>query len=293
MKLLNSLSRGLRHVVQGCRHAIEQWVSPVAPLESMVMAAAYASQAHGVAQAAPMPRTQVVVQRALNGRKPGQLELVVVDDGTLSSVGRAEVMATITEHLTQGLRKALAQVSYGYIVSRDRQEGEHDEWRVVQGTAEQVLREQALVIRAGGGDAAECFADTLMEVIDRYPFTYSQDVVRVVLLVCTDDTKPTLHGLDAAQVGQALADRRTHLVVAGEPHSNTRDLVSSAGRYGLMFWDLSAQPTPEALAKVTAGVTSTVVGTVSSGGTVPMAGASANTSANTSTTPTGQTVPNP
>jgi hypothetical protein len=296
---MNKLMNALRTARSGLAHLAQQATQSLAhrnlpPLGQVVTAVSYQTQAAlagpgGLAQLGPLGSLgngpSFIVNRAMGGRKPIKVELLVVDDLTRSAVNRAQVIGQITRLCFDDLQKAIGDLSFGYVGSRDREQGEADELRVTLGTADQVLREQQLVIRDGGGDAAETFADTLVDCLNTYPFTHAADVVRAVLLLCTDYTKPTAAGLSPLQVGQLFAQHRTHLFVVGEPGSNTAEMVQGAGAFGGGFIELTANPGPQELAVVATRLTGTLVGTLSTAGTGTVPGRPLY--------PTGLTVPTP
>ncbi|MBQ0942252.1 hypothetical protein KAK07_02765 [Ideonella sp. 4Y16] len=231
----------------------------------------------------------VQLQRANGGRKPVKIELVQVDDLTESVLNRAQVIADTSRAALEALEKTALEVRFGYIGARDRDYGEADEVRVIHGSSAQLLREQQTVVRAGGGDPEEPFGDTLIELLEGYPFTQSPDVVRAVLLTCNGHSKPTRQGLSPLQVGERLRDARTFICVVGEAGSNTEDFVTGAGAYGIGFLELHSQPTPQQVQAIAHKLTGTLMGslTQTGTGTLPDAGPISQLQ------PTGYTLPNP
>lgn len=213
----------------------------------------------------------IVLNRANGGRKPIKIELLVLDDLTESALNRAQVIADTTRTAFETLERSALQVQFGYIGCRDRDYGEADEVRITHGTSAQVLREQLTVVRAGGGDPAEPFGDSVLDALDSYPFTNAPDVAGAIVLLCTDHSKPTRSGLTPFQVGERCKAARKHIFVVGEPDSNTEDFVRGAGAFGGGFMELKASPTEAEVKFIAQKLTGTLVGTLSgvATGTVP------------------------
>lgn len=227
----------------------------------------------------------VTLQRANGGRKPVRAEVLLIDDLSLSALNRAQVIQDVTRQAFETLDKAAVEARFGYVGARDRQQGETDELRITHGSSAQVLREQVTVVRAGGGDAAETFGDSILDALDTYPFTRAPDVVAAILLVCTDHSKPTAAGLSMRQVGERCHAARVHVCVVGEPGSNTEDIVRGAGAHGIGFLELKANPSPQDVQLIARRLTGTLVGSLNQAGTgtVPAS----------ALVPTGLTVPGP
>lgn len=227
----------------------------------------------------------VTLQRANGGRKPVRVELLLIDDLSQSAHNRAQVIHGVTRMAFETLEKAAIEVRFGYLGARDRGYGEADELRITHGSSAQVLREQMTVVRAGGGDAAETFGDSIVDALDIYPFTRAPDVVAALLLVCTDNSKPTAGGLSMRQVGERCHAARTHVFVVGEPGSNTEDIVLGAGAHGGGFLELKASPSQQEVQLIARKLTGTLVGSLNQAttGTLPAS----------ALVPTGLTVPGP
>lgn len=285
-KAFSARLRALGTALQSAWQALRQRLSPGATpaLPAVLSQVRFMSVA-----AAPVAPTGVFgngpalqLNRANGGRKPVKVELLVVDDLTASAANRAQVIQAITQEAFQALGKAVLEVKFGYLGSRDRDYQESDELRVIHGGADQVLREQLTVVRAGGGDAAETFGDSLIDALDNYPFSRAPDVVAGVLLLCTDHSKPTRQGLSLTEVGERFKTSRTHVFVVGERGSNTEEIVPAAGAFGGGFIELSAQADPDEIKVVAQKLTGTMVGTFgnASTGTIRIS-------------PSGTTIPNP
>ncbi len=227
----------------------------------------------------------VTLHRANGGRKPVRVELLLIDDLSFSAQNRAQVIQDVTRLAFETLEKAAIEARFGYLGARDRGYGEADELRITHGSSAQVLREQMTVVRAGGGDQAETFGDSILDALDVYPFSRAPDVVSAILLVCTDDSKPTTAGLSMHQVGERCHAARTHVFVVGEPGSNTEDIVLGAGVHGGGFLELKANPSPQEVQLIARRLTGTLVGSLNQAttGTVPAS----------ALVPTGLTVPGP
>lgn len=213
----------------------------------------------------------VGIQRALGGKKPVACDVLVIDDGTGSGKPWAAGIEKGTEMVVRTLTAKLAAVSFGYTVSRDRDVGEADEQRLANVDGDQLLREQKLIVRDGGGDPEETFGDSVMDAVSGYPFNHASDVSRAIVLLTTSNSKPTAAGLAPFQVGEEVAKRKIYLFVVGEPGSNVEDMVKGAGKYGGGFFHLSLNPSQAEVDQMAARLTATIMGTVSNpaAGTVP------------------------
>jgi hypothetical protein len=270
-------------MMKSVRHWWHQRSGASATSPHMLTEVAFATGPTGLPFGAGGPA--VKLNRANGGRKPVRVELLVIDDLTLSAHNRAQVICETTRSAFEALEQTALEARFGYLGSRDRGHGEADELRVVHGTAAQVLREQMTVTRAGGGDAPETFGDSLLDALDTYPFTHAPDVVSALLLLCTDDSKPTQGGLSMEAVGERCRLARKHVFVVGEPGSNTEAIVLGAGAFGGGFLELKANPTPQEVQLIARRLTGTLVGSLNqlSTGTVPAS----------ALVPSGFTVPGP
>lgn len=210
----------------------------------------------------------VKMNQAMGGKKPIKAEIAVADDGTASGIPWAAGIEMSLGMAVASLESKLAQVGWGYVVSRDRQEGESDELRVMNGTGAQIIREQQLLGssggRAGGGDPHETFGDTVIDLLNSYPFDPSGDTSNCILFFTTSSTKPTASGLSPNEVGKLVADRKIWLFIVGEDGSNMLEMAKGAGNYGA-FFPLSNHPSQTEVDLMTTKLTATIAGSISQG----------------------------
>lgn len=195
------------------------------------------------------------------GLKPSSASILVIEDGTGSAQARAQAIAKATEQVVPRLESALAHVTWGYRVSRDIEEGESDEQRLVEGSGADLLREQAAVDHTGGGDADETFADSIEWALSDYTFSAAPDANKAVLLFQTSSTKPPQSGRSLEQIGEEFRERRIYLFVIGTQGSNMEQITDAAGSYGF-FIELSENPSGAEAARVAETLLATMKSTL-------------------------------
>lgn len=202
----------------------------------------------------------------INGKRPERLKIAFKDDASGSGAPWARSIETITEQLVHELSSRFLAVSYDYVGMRDMDIGEADEYRLRGGSGEDLLREQKLLRRTGGGDADETFFQTVENHLSSPDWlTYTGASEALGLIMCTtSSSKPAKHNT-VEQLGEELKQRRIKLFVIGEPGSNMEDLVRAADGF---FFPLRVDPTPaeaqEIATKLAATVKTTMAGMVTS-----------------------------
>lgn len=199
------------------------------------------------------------------GVKPIAVNLYICDDATGSGAAWAKGIEVMTKALTIELEAKFAQVKYSYIGMRDQDIGERDEVRLKNGTAEELLREQKLLRREGGGDAAETFFQTVEDLLNDPSFAVDtgHSEARGLVLKTTSDSKPAREN-SVQDLGRELKSRRIHLYVVGTPGSNMQELVDAAQGD---FFPLDVNPSTAEAQRMASALAATVAATVSAGGT--------------------------
>lgn len=202
----------------------------------------------------------------INGKRPEHVKISYNDDASGSGAPWARSIEAITGHLVAELASRFLSVTYDYVGMRDMDIGEADEYRLRGGSGEDLLREQKLLRRSGGGDADETFFQTVENHLsnpDWMPDTGSAEA-RGLIMATTSGSKPAKHN-SVDEIGQELKQRRIKLFVIGEPGSNMEELVRAADGF---FFPLRVDPTPaeakEIATKLAATVKTTMGGMVTS-----------------------------
>jgi hypothetical protein len=139
---------------------------------------------------------------------------------------------------------------------------------VAGGTADQVIREVKKIQYEGGGDPEESHLDAIENLLNTVPWKLDSRNRGAILAFMTDDTKPARSGKSASQIGRAIRDRGILLYVVCQHTRTLQELCDSA--QGLMF-EITNEPKAEDLQQIASQLAASVVATVASGSTVPMA----------------------
>ena len=140
---------------------------------------------------------------------------------------------------------------------------------VVNGTVDQAIAGMKKIRYEGGGDPSESHLDAIENLLTTIPWKLDSSHRGAILGFMTDDTKPARSGRSASQIGHAIRERGILLYLVCEPTPTLRELCDSA--QGLMF-EITNEPKAEELQQIAAQLAASVVATVASGGTIPMAG---------------------
>ncbi len=193
--------------------------------------------------------------------KPIYVNMLIGDDETGSGNTWKVHIENSTEHVLTELGKRFAGIKYSYISMGDRAIGEKDKLRLQNATAEEVLREQKMLVREGGGDAAETFLWTMDDVLRDpalLPRTRSNEA-RGLLLLTTDDTKPLPDGRSLEEFAQQFRQSKIYLFVVGTPGSNMERVAQMCGGD---FFALDLNPSAAEAERVAARLAQTVAATV-------------------------------
>lgn len=214
------------------------------------------------------------MHRVFNGARPERVCLTVSDDATGSGARWATVIEKVTEHLVKEMEQRFVAVKWDYVAMRDMDIGEEDEYRLRGGTGADLLREQKLIKRTGGGDAPETFARTVENLLSDPGWNVYTGALEALGLVkfTTSDTKPALYN-SLVELGEELKNRKIKLFVIGTPGTNMEELVRAADGF---FFPLNVNPTDaearEIVAKLAATVKTTMGGAVTGRGTAGVGG---------------------
>lgn len=137
------------------------------------------------------------------------------------------------------------------------------------GTPEQAIEDIKKISYGGGGDPPEHHLDAIESLLNRVPWTADLSRARgAILAFMTADSKPAKSGISAADLGKQIKDKGILLYLVCEPTPTLQELASAAE--GLVF-QISNNPDPAEMQKIAAQLAASIVATVASGGTVPMA----------------------
>lgn len=216
------------------------------------------------------------MKRAFNGARPERVSLAVNDDASGSGARWASVIEQVTNHLVKEMEQRFITVKWDYVAMRDTDIGEEDEYRLRGSTGADLLREQKLIVRKGGGDAPETFSRTVENQLSDpgwMVYTGGLEALGLVMFT-TSDTKPALYN-SLTELGAELKRRNIKLFVIGTPGTNMEELVHAADGF---FFPLNTSPTDaearEIVAKLAATVKSTMGAAATSRGTARPAGES-------------------
>lgn len=217
------------------------------------------------------------MKRVFNGARPERVCLTIDDDASGSGARWASVIENVTAHLVKEMEQRFVSVKWDYVAMRDMDIGEKDEYRLRGGTGADLLREQKLVERTGGGDAPETFSRTAENHLSDpgwHIYTGALEALGLVMFT-TSDTKPALYNsLD--ELGAEFKNRKIKLFVIGTPGTNMEELVRAADGF---FFPLNVNPTDAEAREIVnklAATVKTTMGTVVTGrGTAGVAGTAA------------------
>jgi len=218
-----------------------------------------------------------------NGGKPGpslvrpatrpkiqcEVEAAATVDRTGSSepfqVGIPLTFETIVKQLAAKARTVKCWVaSHG-----DLDDGQDFVIHTDGGTPDQAIEDIKKIVYGGGGDPPEHHLDAVESLLNKVPWTANPARARgAILAFTTADSKPAKSGISARDLGAEIKRRGILLYLVCEPTPTLHDLVKSAE--GLMF-QITNSPDPAELQKIAAQLAASIVATVASGGTVPMA----------------------
>lgn len=213
--------------------------------------------------------TMSVVRPAGRPKMQVEVELAVTVDRTGSSQrfaqGINKTLPIIAKQIESKARKLTVWLqSHG-----DEDFGQHPVLLTNGDTADQAIKDLAKVVFEGGGDAEEHHLSGIEELANSVPWTADPKKARGALLAfMTADSKPAGSGQSACELGETLRNRGLLLYLICEPTTQFLELADAAG--GLMF-PISNDPDPKEMQKIASQLAASIVQTIATGGTVPLA----------------------
>lgn len=151
----------------------------------------------------------------------------------------------------------------------DQDEGQFPRLHTNGGAPDQATSDCRLIDYGGGGDPEEHHLDAIEHLLNTVPWSADRNRSRgAILALLTDESKPLTSGKTPQQLGAEIKSRGILLYLVCEPRPNLRELVNAAE--GLMF-QISNNPDPAELQRVASQLAASVIATVGSGSTKPIA----------------------
>jgi len=214
----------------------------------------------------PVP---LIVHPAARPKIQSEVELATTVDRTGSSE-RFQTGIPLTYETIVWQVQAKARTVKCWVASHgDLDEGQDFIIHTDAGTPEQAIEDIKKISYGGGGDPPEHHLDAIHELLIRVPWTSDLSRARgAILAFMTADSKPAKSRISAAELGKQIKDKGILLYLVCEPTPTLQELASAAE--GLVF-QISNNPDPTEMQKIAAQLAASIVATVASGGTVPMA----------------------
>jgi hypothetical protein len=198
-----------------------------------------------------------------------EVELAITVDRTGSSQRFAQGMIKTLPIITTQIEGKARKLSVWLQSHGDEDYGQDPVLLTNGGTAEQASKDLAKVVFEGGGDAEEHHLSAIEDLANSIPWTADPKKARGALLAfMTADSKPAGSGQTARELGESLRRRGLLLYLICEPTAQFQELCDGAG--GLMF-PISNDPDPKEMQKIAGQLSASIVQTIATGGTVPLA----------------------
>jgi hypothetical protein len=218
----------------------------------------------GSGQAAP-----TLIRPASRPKMQVDIDLAVTVDRTGSSDRfRTGIPITLEAIVTQIEGKARS-VRCWLQSHGDQDDGQFPLLHTDGGTPNQAVDDCKRITYGGGGDAEEHHLDGIEHLLNTVPWSSDRSRSRgAILALLTEESKPLTSGKTAQQLGMEIKSRGILLYLICEPRPMLRELVNTAE--GLMF-QISNNPDLAELQRIASQLAASVIATVGSGSTKPIA----------------------
>lgn len=219
--------------------------------------------------ARPAAGPAVVSRAAIHRPKiPLHVQVGFDTDITASSLTYASGIPATQSQILQTLENRFGGLEVWHLVHGDLDYGQEPVFITQRGTVTEAVADLGKIQFEGGGDLPEHHLDGIDHLVRNVPWAMDHRIARGALIsFCTSDTKPSRSGLSAQALGEAIRQRRLLFYLVAEPFPWVYDLVEAA--QGL-FLPITNQPSPRLLKAISAALSTSLVGTVAAGKTVPM-----------------------
>ena len=212
---------------------------------------------------------QSIVRPATRPKIQCQVDLAATVDRTGSSLRFQTGIPQTYEMIVSQVKPKVRKVNCWLASHGDLEEDQDFIIHTDAGTPEQAIEDIKKISFGGGGDASEHHLDAIESLLNRVPWTADPSRARgAIIAFMTADTKPAKSGISAAVLGKQIRDRGILLYLVCEPTPTLQELAFAAE--GLVF-QISNNPDPSEMQRIAAQLAASIVATVASGGTVPMA----------------------
>jgi hypothetical protein len=199
---------------------------------------------------------------------PLNVQVAFDTDITASSLTYASGIPATQSQILHALENRFGRLEVWHLVHGDLDYGQEPAFITQRGTVNEAIADLAKIQFQGGGDLPENHLDGIDHLVRNVPWAMDYRTSRGALIsFCTSDTKPSRSGLSAQALGEAIRQRRLLFYLVAEPFPWGYDLVEAA--QGL-FLPITNQPEPRLLKAISAALSTSLVGTVAAGKTVPM-----------------------
>jgi hypothetical protein len=210
-----------------------------------------------------------VVAPAGRPKMPVEVELGITIDRTGSSQQFAQGIAKSIPIITSQIEAKARSLVVWLQSHGDEDYGQDPVLLTNGGTAEQAVKDVSKIVYEGGGDAEEHHLSGIEELSNSVPWNSDTRKARGALLAfMTADSKPAGSGRTPRELGETLRSRGLLLYLICEPTKQFQDLCDAAG--GMMF-PITNDPDPKEMQKIAGQLSASIVQTIATGGTVPLA----------------------
>jgi len=192
-------------------------------------------------------------------KSPQVAQVCCIADATGSSEPFARGTEQILQALAAELPQRIAQVRFGLVASRDQDCGERDEQLLTEGDAAAMHEAIGRIRYIGGDDPDETHFWSVADALNTYPWEEGPMRRKAIVLLGSSHSKP-LPGMTLDQLVLALAGRRITVFVVCPREANLKQLAELTD--GLYF-ELSNEPSPEEVRRLTQRLTASMTQTLS------------------------------
>ncbi len=218
----------------------------------------------GVGQAA-----RLIARPAARPKIQCEIDLAATVDRTGSSERFKSGIPTTYDTILNQVQAKARSVKCWLASHGDLDEGQDFILHTDAGTPAQALQDMKNITYGGGGDPPEHHLDAIESLLNRVPWTADPTRARgAILAFMTADSKPAKSGTTAGELGKRIRQQGILLYLVCEPTPTLLELAKSAD--GLVF-EITNNPDPAELQKIAAQLAASIVASVASGSTVPMA----------------------